>query len=154
MSAFNEHNLLSEEKDLNVHLTETLQAKGKDNLETALKGHSYQIHKRCYDRYNASKLERAKQSAAKKAKKDHPMSRATTRSQQEPLEKFAHLCLYCRKPGFDDPKHPSNSNPLHAAGSRKPDGSYVSEFTKRIKGMASALGDTKVLSACENGNDS
>ena len=47
LSAFNEHNLLLEEKDLNVHLTETLQAKGKDDLETSLKRHSYQIHIQC-----------------------------------------------------------------------------------------------------------
>ena len=55
-----------------------------------------------------------------------------TQSQQEPVEKFSDFCLFCRQPGIDNPKHPSYSNPLHTAASRKPERSYVKEFTKKI----------------------
>jgi hypothetical protein len=146
ISEFDRNDLLTEEK-LNSNVIYSLRSKGKTELEKSLKTErSYSIHKRCYDKFNDSKLKRALESKAKEAKKETPQR--TTRSQLEPMEEFAELCMHCGKPGVEDKKHPERANPLHAAAGRKVSGAYVDEFTANIRKMALFLGDTKVLNIC------
>ena len=148
LSAFNMNNVLGQERQVNAKLTERLQNNGQADLEKALKGHNYQIHKRCYDKFNSSHLNRAI-NTAKKSKKDGDTS-ITTRSQCPPVEKFVEFCMYCGGPGKDDPKHTSRFNPLHAAAADKASSSYVDDFTKTVRQMATELGEIKVLNVLGN----
>ena len=148
LSAFNQNNVLDQERQLNAKLTERLQNNGHADLEKALKGRNYEIHKRCYDKFNPSHLNRAINNP-QKTKKDGDSSR-TTRSQCPPLERFVNLCMYCGGPGKDDPKHPSRSNPLHAAAAHQKSSSHVDEFTESVRQMATKLGEIKVLNVLGN----
>ena len=72
---------------------------------------SYEIHKKCYDEFNASKLKR--HLSAKKRKKFN--NSINTRSKCPTNLKFAEFCRYCKRPGHEDPWHPDRSWSLHAA---------------------------------------
>ena len=112
-----------------------------EDLETALKGRDYKIHKNCYDKFNPTHLKRALDKLNKAKKK----TTRKTRSQCPSASTFAESCMFCGEPSKDDPKHPDRSNPLHAAARHKKSSSYVDEFTENVRKMATHLGDTKLL---------
>ena len=60
---------------------------------------SYEIHKKCYDEFNASKLKR--HLSAKKRKKFN--NSINTRSKCPTNLKFVEFCRYCKRPGHEDP---------------------------------------------------
>ena len=140
LSAFHCNYLLKCETNLNKKIKTVLSGNGREYLENSLKGRHYNIHKRCFDRYNKSYLDRK---TPKKRKKDDPAR--ITRSRCSITEMFEQLCMYCGKPGKEDSKHPSRSSPLHAAAGTKISANYVDEFTKNVRMMATNLGEIRLL---------
>ena len=65
---------------------------------------NYNIHKKCYDNYNSTKLN---QKIAAKNKKAAIASTCNTRSSHEPVKRFTLECMYCEKPDTDSAKHPN-----------------------------------------------
>ena len=98
---------------LNSKIIEMLQ--NKDDLQMALKGRNYKVHKNCYDKFNATHLKRA----LEKLKKEKKKTLRKTRSQCHSASTFVEVCMFCSEPAKDDPKHPDRSNPLHAAAGHK-----------------------------------
>ena len=109
-----------------------------------LKSRGFKLHKQCYDRFNDSKLNRAR-STRKRKKSSEGESGRVTRGQCPPsvLSK-EQLCMYCGKPPRVDPKHYGNNVPLHAAAGKLIASEYVDTFTESLRTMAAKLGDTKL----------
>ena len=129
---------------LSAELKDRLLRKGESYLVTVLKSGGFKLHKRCYDRFNDSKLNRAK-SAGKRKKSNEGESSRVTRAQCTPSVVFGEqLCMYCGKSALVDPKHCENSVPLHAAGGKHISSEYVDTFTESLRTMAAKLGDTKL----------
>ena len=115
-------------------------------LKTKLTATNNNIHKKCYDNYNSTKLNRkiAKNKIAAIA------STCKIRSSHEPVKRFALECMYCKKPDTNSAKHPNKANQLHAAAAHKTGAKYVNEFTEIIRAMSTQLGDTKLLNKLSN----
>ena len=124
-----------------------LEALHAGELKTKLRATNYNIHKKCYNNYNSTKLNR--KIAAKNKKAATALTR-NTRNSHESVKRFALECMYCEKPDTDSVKHPNKANQLHAAAAHKMDAKYVNEFTETIKAMAAQLGDTKLLNKLSN----
>ena len=124
-----------------------LEALHAGELKTKLRATNYNIHKKCYNNYNNTKLN---QKIAAKNKKAATALTRNTRNSHEPVKRFALECMYCEKPDTDSAKHLNKANQLHAAAAHKMDAKYVNEFTETIKTMAAQVGDTKLLNKLSN----
>ena len=116
-------------------------------LKTKLTTTNNNIHKKCYDNYNSTKLNRK---IAAKNKIAAIASTCKIRSSHEPVKRFALECMYCKKTDTNSAKHPNKANQLHAAVAHKTGAKYVNEFTETIRAMSTQLGDTKLLNKLSN----
>ena len=145
LANFKKHDVLDNSLNGKVREAVTTEA----HLQKKLKARSYNIHKRCYDKFNNSHLQ--KKISSKKRKIDSASPSCSTRSSTEPDHMFAEECMYCGEPDKYDPKHPDKTKQLRAAAGRGRNSSYVDDFTDRVRNMATELGDIKLLK--ELGND-
>ena len=128
-------------------IKKVLEALHTGELKTKLTARNYNIHKKCYDKYNSTKLNRK---IAAKNKKSATASTRNIRSSHEPVKRFALECMYCEKPDTNIAKQQNKANQLHAAAAHKADTKYVSEFTETIRAMAAQLRHTKLLNKLSN----
>ena len=138
LGKFRDENVLGD--TINEKVLEALHA---GELKTKLRATNYNIHKKCYDNYNSTKLN---QRITAKNKKAANASTRNTRNSHEPVKRFALGSMYCEKPDTDSAKHLNKANRLHAAAVHKSDTKHVNEFTETIRPMAAQLGDTKFSS--------
>ena len=124
-----------------------LEALHTGELKTKFTATSFNIHTKCYDKYNSTKLN---WKIAAKNKKSATTSTRNTRSSHEPVKRFALECMFCEKPDTNIAKHPNKANQLHAAAAHKADAKYVNEFTETIRAMAAQLRHTKLLKKLSN----
>ena len=92
-----------------------LEALHAGELKTKLTATNYYIHKKSYDNYDSTKLNRK---IAAKNKKAATASTRNTRNSHEPVKRFALECMYCEKPNTDSAKHPNKANQLHATAAK------------------------------------
>ena len=76
-------------------------------LKKKLMAMNYNIHKKCYDNYNKTKLNR--KIAAKNKKAATALTR-NNRNSHEPVKRFALECMYCEKTNTDSAKPPNKAN--------------------------------------------
>ena len=92
-----------------------LEALYAGRLKTKLTATNYNIHKKYYDNYNSTKLNRK---IAAKNKKAVTTSTCNTRSAHEPVKRFALDCMYREKTDINSANHPNKANQLHATAAR------------------------------------
>ena len=117
-----------------------LKALHAGELKKKLTAKNYNIHKKCYDSYNSTKLNRK---IAAKNKKAATTSTRNTRNSHEPVKRFVLECMYYEKPDTDSAKHPNKANQLHAAAAHKTDAIYVNQFSETTRPIAAQFDDTK-----------
>ena len=142
LGKFLDENVLDD--TINEKVLEALHA---GELKKKLTATNYNIHKKCYDSCNSTKLNRK---ITAKNKKAATASTRNTRNSHEPVKRFALECMYCEKPDTDSAKHPNKANQLHAAAVHKTDAKYVNKFTETTRPMAAQFDNTKLLTKLSN----
>ena len=130
-----------------IQSMKVLEALHAGELKTKLMATNYNIHKKCYNNYNSTKLN---WKIAAKNKKPATTSTPNFISSHEPVKRLALECIYCEKPDTDSTKHPNKANQPHAAAVPKTVAKYVNEFTETIKAIAAQLVETKLLNKLSN----
>ena len=108
-------------------------------------------HKSCYDKYNNSKYDRAVRSRSKRLSSDSIQGLGPPRTRQKSgIDEHAcfgeEKCMFCDKADTFDEKHGRNvGDKLHAAAGKQSSGTYVDDFTRELRKMGAALGDTNLL---------
>ena len=108
------------------------------------------VHKSCYDNFNRMRYERAlakpKRSSSETVHSQGPPR--TRKKSGKQLQLGEQLCIFCDDPDQYDPKSHrfTQDKKLHAAAGKLPSATYVESYTTKIRNMAVALSDPKVLS--------
>ena len=84
-----------------------LEALHAGELKTKLTATNNNIHKKCYDNYTSTKLNRK---IAAKNKIAAIASTCKTRSSHEPVKRFALESMYCKKIDTNSAKHPNKAH--------------------------------------------
>ncbi|XP_056128934.1 uncharacterized protein LOC130127994 isoform X1 [Lampris incognitus] len=142
---FEESGLITNDADIN--LSQRLSAVNAETLQDG-----YKIHKSCYDRYNNSHFNCAKDRKRKRELDlaDHQTIGANTRAKAGPSLAFgAELCFYCEEPAIENPRKKDKSEPLLAAAGKEKSAKHVKDFTDNLEMMAKVLNDGKILRLLE-----
>ena len=107
------------------------------------------VHKSCYDKYNNSKYDRAVRSRSKRLSADSTQELGPPKTRQRSgTDEHAcfgeEKCMFCDEMDTFDEKY-GVGDKLHAAAGKHSSGTYVDDFTRDLRKMGAALGDTNLL---------
>ena len=124
------------------------------SIDVNMRKHPFVIHKKCYDQYNRSKLERAKSKRRKVEDTNYEVERETRRKSKPQSDTVAfgeRVCMFCLRPDEFNPRLPKETfkYKLVAAAAYKRSSKHVENFSRNLRCKAEVLQDGRILRLLE-----